>query len=163
MRKAWLEDQLEQAMNGPCSAQTVYDAAALITVLDEMRRREGELVKTHHHEAVVAAPVSAKKHLTLSEAEAWTHGMHSGTTHGPRWSYRDIRQYAPTWGVHDEHDVIALYAVINAMWSDYHEVAAKYGVDKADFYADLAKAFLHDEDAVPGKAMIYYDCIVQHE
>jgi hypothetical protein len=49
------------------------------------------------------------------------------------------------------------------MASDYGKVAKKYGVDKADFYADLAKAWLDDKDAVPGKAMIYYDCIVQHE
>ena len=36
---------------------------------------------------------------------------------------------------------------MNVMYSDYYGVAAKYGLDRPEFYADLAKAFLMDKDA----------------
>ena len=36
---------------------------------------------------------------------------------------------------------------MNMMYSDYYGVAAKYGLDRPEFYADLAKAFLDDKDA----------------
>ena len=36
---------------------------------------------------------------------------------------------------------------MNMMYSDYYGVAAKYGLDRPEFYADLAKAFLMDKDA----------------
>ena len=36
---------------------------------------------------------------------------------------------------------------LNVMYSDYYGVAAKYGLDRPEFYADLAKAFLMDKDA----------------
>ena len=32
-------------------------------------------------------------------------------------------------------------------------------VDTPGFYADMAKAFLDDTDAVDGKAYLYWDCI----
>ena len=35
---------------------------------------------------------------------------------------------------------------MNVMYSDYYGVAAKYGLDRPEFYADLAKAFLMDLD-----------------
>ena len=41
-------------------------------------------------------------------------------------------------------------------------VAKKYGVDNAEFFACMAEAFLDDEDAVPDKLAVYYDCIVEH-
>ena len=45
-----------------------------------------------------------------------------------------------------------------AFWS----VAKKHGVNKMDFYADLAKAWLEDEDAVEDKAGKYFQYIVKH-
>lgn len=36
---------------------------------------------------------------------------------------------------------------MNMMYSDYCSVAAKYGVNKPEFFADMAKAFLFDKDA----------------
>lgn len=104
------------------------------------------------------------EHLTKEQAEHWVEQMHGADgSHGGRWTWNEIRQYAANFGISGEQKMIEFYAIINAMASDYGKVAKKYGVDKADFYADLAKAWLDDKDAVSGKAMIYYDCIVKKE
>ena len=47
-------------------------------------------------------------------------------------------------------------AVMNAIWSDYGKTAQRYGVDKTDFWADLARDWLADDDAKHNKAAIYY-------
>lgn len=104
------------------------------------------------------------EHLTKDMAERWVEQMHGADgSKGGRWKYNEIRQYAQNFGITGEHKVIEFFAIINAMASDYGKVAKKYGVDKVDFYADLAKAWLDDADAVPGKAMVYYDCIVRKD
>jgi hypothetical protein len=47
------------------------------------------------------------------------------------------------------------YTAINMMYSDYCEAAKKLGVDRADFYALMAKSFLEDKDAGPHKLQKY--------
>lgn len=102
--------------------------------------------------------------LTKEIAERWVAGMKGADgSKGGRWKYNEIRQFAQNFGITGEHKVIEFFAIINAMASDYGKVAKKFGVDKVDFYAELAKAWMDDEDAVPGKAMAYYDCIVRKD
>lgn len=36
-----------------------------------------------------------------------------------------------------------------------------HGCTGTDLYLDLAKAWLEDKDAVPDKARVYYECIVE--
>lgn len=104
------------------------------------------------------------EHLTKEQAERWVEQMRGADgSHGGRWKWNEIRQYAQNFGISGEPKMIEFFAIINAMASDYSKIAKKYGVDKVDFYADLAKAWLDDVDAVPGKAMIYYDCIVRKD
>lgn len=104
------------------------------------------------------------EHLTKEMAERWVGQMKGADgSMGGRWKYNEIRQYAQNFGITGEHKVIEFFAIINAMASDYGKVAKKFGVDKVDFYAELAKAWLDDKDAIPGKAMMYYDCIVRKD
>ena len=52
---------------------------------------------------------------------------------------------------------------MNMMYSDYYDVAQKFGVNVTEFYAELARAFLMDKDG-PGpeeKLCAYYRCIVK--
>lgn len=51
------------------------------------------------------------------------------------------------------------------MYSDYYGVAAKYGIDRPEFYDDLAKAFLMDKDAGGAEAKMaeYYHGIVKRD
>lgn len=104
------------------------------------------------------------EHLTLDEAEEWVQGMkgEDGKT-GGRWPYHEIKQYAANFGIQGEEQIVEFYAVMNALYTDYCKVAKKHGVDKVDFWADLAKAFIHDKDAKSGKVKMYYECIAKHD
>ena len=48
---------------------------------------------------------------------------------------------------------------LNMMYSDYADVAKKFGADKPEFYVHMAKAFLEDEDAGEDKLAKYMECI----
>ena len=56
---------------------------------------------------------------------------------------------------------VELYAVLNALYSDCDHVLKKHGISNIDVYVDLAKAWIEDKDAVPNKALMYYECIVK--
>ena len=49
----------------------------------------------------------------------------------------------------------------DAVYSDFCEVLMDHGCTGTDLYLDLAKAWLEDKDAVPDKARVYYECIVE--
>lgn len=51
------------------------------------------------------------------------------------------------------------YVALNMMYADYCEVAKKVNANRDDFYVHMAKAFLMDEDAGPGKLMKYMEAI----
>lgn len=61
-----------------------------------------------------------------------------------------------------ECDPYEWYVALNAMYSDHCETAKKYGMDKPDFYASLAKDFLMDKDAGPHKLRKYMETIPKH-
>ena len=54
------------------------------------------------------------------------------------------------------------YVALNAMYSDHCETAKKFGMDKPDFYASLARDFLMDKDAGPHKLRKYMETIPKH-
>ena len=162
--KAWIEAQIEKELERGNHPDAVRDLAALITVKQwmcadppaeyEREVKEAHTEVQHHHGNA----------LTKDEAEEWVHEMRAadGSRH-VRWPLAEIRQYAGNFGVRGEDEVIAFFAVMNALYTDYGMVAQKYGVDKVDFWADMAKAFMHDVDAKPGKVRRYYDYIVDHD
>ena len=51
---------------------------------------------------------------------------------------------------------------MNMVYSDYSKVAKKLNVSNIDFYAEIAKAFLDDQDAAPDKLARYYEFVVKH-
>lgn len=53
------------------------------------------------------------------------------------------------------------YAAMNMMFSDYYPAAKKHNVNMAEFYADLAAAFINDKDASKNKVEKYYECVVE--
>ena len=86
----------------------------------------------------------SEKPLTLGHIEEAAVADASGIPHDiPRWA----------WGV-----------TMNMMYSDYYDVARKFGVNVPEFYAELARAFLMDKDG-PGpeeKLCAYYRCIAHN-
>lgn len=100
--------------------------------------------------------------LTMDDAREWVRSMHAdkGKKKGEHWTFDQTTNLLRQRGY--RHDPAEWYAIIHAVYYDYCTVAEKYGLAKNDeFYADLAHAWLDDEDAVDNKAAMYYDCIVE--
>lgn len=128
-----LKEQLHEIMEHPATlgrAEEVTVYADAICALHKMGSREdGEDTE-----------------FTREDAEKWVSHMENedGTT-GARWTMEQTDAVANVAGVHV--DKLTFWACLNMMYSDYYSVAAKYGLDRPEFYADLAKAFLMDKDA----------------
>ena len=52
---------------------------------------------------------------------------------------------------------------LKQMYADYQKAGKKFGVDKPEFYACLAKLFIEDPDAVDNKVEEYVKHVVKHE
>ena len=94
-------------------------------------------------------------------AEDWTRRMKNedGTT-GAHWTMEQAEQVMRQHGIQCEP--AEFYAALNMLYSDFCEVFKKHGVNKIDFYADMAKAWLDDKDAVSDKLSEYYEYVVKH-
>lgn len=55
----------------------------------------------------------------------------------------------------------AFYVALNMMYSDYSDVARQMGMDKKEYYAHMAKAFLEDADAKEYKLRRYMESIAK--
>ena len=77
-----------------------------------------------------------------------------GGSFGAHWDLEQTRPYMEPRGVTCE--LWKWAAVMNMMYSDYCKAARKNSVDRPEFYADLAAAFLEDKDAPEDKAGRYY-------
>lgn len=82
---------------------------------------------------------------------------------GGMYSWHQAQQYGRNLGITGEERLIEFYAAMNAMHSDFRAVAKKFGVDRAEFYAHMAKAFIEDPDAVEDKVAKYYECIAKKD
>lgn len=163
MTLAWIDSQIEQELERGNTPDAVRDLAALVTAKKHLCGDRDEMdVAEKHAEKTVMPRKAEAEHLTRSEAEHWVRNMMDDEgNRGGRWTLAEIKQYAGNFGVTGEQNIIDFYAAMNAMATDYGEVAKKHGVDNVDFYADMAKAFLHDRDAMPGKIKLYYEDIAK--
>lgn len=101
---------------------------------------------------------SMSQKLGKDTAMEWARQMENEDgSNGPHWTMEQTRQLAGN-GV----DPVEFFAVMNAMYSDYCKVLKKFGIDRPEVYAELAKAWIDDKDAVPNKAAAYYEYIVKH-
>lgn len=87
--------------------------------------------------------------MTHDDAEKWVSRMvNDDGTMGAHWTMEQTTAVAESVGVAFEHiSQWCWWVTMNMMYSDYCTVADKYGVGTAEFYADMAKAFLFDKDA----------------
>ena len=98
--------------------------------------------------------------MDMETAKEWTkHMKNEDGTKGPHWTFDQTKQLIQQRKL--DVDEFEFFAILNAMYSDYCKVAKKHNINNMDFYVDLAVAWLDDEDAVPNKAMAYYECIVK--
>lgn len=93
-------------------------------------------------------------------AEEWLRNMKNADgTKGQHWSMEQAKTIMEKRQV--DADPIEFWVTMNMLYSDYCKVVKQHGITSVDFYADLAKAFLEDEDAVEGKLMAYYEYCVE--
>ena len=97
-------------------------------------------------------------------ATRWAeHMQNADGTVGPHWTMDQTSAVADASGI--QHDIPrwVFGVTMNMMYSDYYDVARKFGVNVPEFYAELAREFLMDKDG-PGpeeKLCAYYRCIVK--
>lgn len=114
--------------------------------------------KSGHKTAGYAS--SSVQGMDRKTAQEWVRHMHHADgSSGEHWTYEQTTQVAKQRGV--DCNPVEFYAIMNAMWSDYSGVAKRFDVDNIDYWAEMAKAFLEDKDAKPGKTALYYECIVK--
>lgn len=98
-------------------------------------------------------------------AEEWVRNMHNEDKNHPRggkWSAEALKPMAQKYSIPTEGKRFwEFYAMVNAMYSDYSEVAKKFGITSPEFYVCLAKAFMNDKDAEDDKVALYYEYIAK--
>ena len=100
--------------------------------------------------------------FTEDDARRWTEHMENDDgSMGAHWTLEQTTAVANSIGVHV--DPWIWFAALNMEYSDNFDVAQKYGLDRPEYYADLAKAFLFDEDGGGPEAKIagYYHGVVE--
>ena len=117
----------------------------------------------HHHEYDDDDEDSYE--MTKAKAEAWIDNLENedpAHPHGARWSMEEIRPFAQRYGIQEgTEEYVELWAAMNMLYSDYYTVFKEYNLITPDAFAKMAKAFLHDKDAMDHKLGRYYTSVVR--
>lgn len=94
----------------------------------------------------------------------WASNMDYATgEQGAKWKPNDVRPFADKLGFsYGSERFWCFYAIMNAMYADYGKTLKKYGCTEPEVFAELARDFIDDPDAVKNKTMIYYNFIAEH-
>lgn len=112
------------------------------------------------HEAVHGAKGGEYRKVDEQMADSWVRRMKNADgSMGPHYKIEQAEQLRQMYCM--ECDKWEFYVALNMMYSDYCEVAQQMGLDKAEYYAYMAKAFLCDEDAGPNKLQKYFMKVVK--
>lgn len=137
-----LEEELQCLLNAPINCQTIKCVDEILEHCCHLRKSIDGLS------------------LFDDDATAWVNDMmNEDGTKGPHWSTGETSSFKRSVDVSDN----VWNAAMNMMYSDYYKVAEKHGVNRPEFYADLAEAFLNDKDAGSGEAKMaqYYYGVVK--
>lgn len=129
---------------------------------DPMNQRDG---KEHFDQSrQIGFQPNDQQALDKQDVMRWVEEMEdSEGVKGGRYTWHQAQQYAMNMGITGQQRLVEFYWAMNAMYSDYQKAGKKFGVDKPEFYACLAKLFIEDPDAVDDKVKEYYKHIVKHE
>lgn len=145
--KAKLCEAIEACMAEPVSSRSVGSCTMLMDALCKADK-------------ITMEPEAST--FTEDDARRWTEHMENDDgSMGAHWTLEQATAVANSIGVHV--DPWIWFAALNMEYSDNFDVAQKYGLDRPEYYADLAKAFLFDEDGGGPEAKIagYYHGIVE--
>lgn len=117
----------------------------------------------YHRDERRMSRLDGKRYEDLNKdvADEWSRRMKNADgSPSPHWTFEQVKQLANQKPELRNINPVELYAVMNMLYSDYCEVAKKFGVAHADFFSLLAAAFIEDDDARDHKVSRYYECIV---
>lgn len=92
--------------------------------------------------------------------ERVNHMVNVDGSHGAHWPMEQTSAILEQRGY--SCDPAEFYVVMNMMYSDYHNVFKRYGVESPDFYAEMSKAWIDDPDAKKDKTAEYFCHVVKH-
>lgn len=126
---------------------------------EEYPGRQGSEMEHRRGAERMAGYAQSQPQVSREAAQRWAEAMENEDgTQGPHWTMEQTKQVQAQQGI--ECDPVEFFLAINMMYSDYVKVAKKLGVNKVDFYACMAKAFLDDKDAGPDKIGRYFEYVV---
>ena len=131
-----LYTKLHEAMEKPVTLGSAEEVGLYAKTICRLEKLHG------HHDEPETATFDRETAMQWAANMQNADGMGVQETDIPRWA----------WGV-----------TMNMMYSDYYPVAVEFGLNRPEFYAALAKAFLLDKDG-PGperKLMEYYEHIAK--
>lgn len=70
--------------------------------------------------------------------------VHKMKPYGEHWTHEDVRNYLMDKDVGE--NICDYYVAMNMAYNDYKRTAEKYGMDKVEFYYDIAHDYIHDID-----------------
>lgn len=116
-------------------------------------------------DTVAKSLCGSRGEFTREDAETWAaHMVNEDGTTGPHWPMEQTTALAESMGLSwDKISPWCWWVTMNMMYSDYGSVAIHYGVSTAEFFAELAQAFLFDKDGPDPKEKLaaYYHGIVK--
>lgn len=168
MEDLW--EEIEKICNHPLTRSDIKDlsmyaeAFELLSMFSGKSQEEKSKKPYQPHEEHSYYHADKSAHvmpLNRQTADAWFRGMENDDgTVGGHWTMEQTNQVRAQRGI--ECDPLQFWIAINMIYSDYCKVFRKYGVgEKVELYADMAKAFLDDKDAMPDKLARYYEYIVE--
>lgn len=105
------------------------------------------------------------KNMSDHDYDKWLEAMEGADgSVGPMWTEEETTSVAKKIGVDFKHFTPKEFQVaMDMQYSDVCEVAEEFGVNKPEFYAKLAKAWLMDEDTLKGgkKLSAYHEYVVE--
>ena len=145
-----LEYSIREYMRNPATPNAAQGIMAMVECLNMLKGAEGA--------------ICTGREMTKADAETWAaHMVNEDGTTGPHWGVDQTTAIAESMGMTWEKvSRLCWWITMNMIYSDYSSVAEKYGVSIAEFYADMARAFLMDKDGPGAKKKLgaYYHGIV---
>lgn len=96
------------------------------------------------------------REFTENDAREWAKQMNPA----PRWSLGETTAVMSQYNY--RHRPFVFWIVMNLLYSDYGKIFLKHNIDKPEIWADMANAFIEDQDAADDKVGRYWRDIVKH-
>lgn len=148
-----LEYSIKEYMRNPATPNAAQGIMAMVECLNMLKGAE--------------KAICTGRPLEQADAEAWvSHMVNEDGSTGGHWTMEQTSAVAESLGISLEKiSPWCWWVTMCMMYSDYCGVAEKYGVSIAEFYADMACAFLMDKDAPGAKEKLgaYYHGVVKNK